>query len=288
MMADVEYIIIAIGVTSVIVSIVNLIYLKRKKKKDAVLKCSQVPRGYVKISYYAPNAMSFFPGGPNPIKKDDVAKDSKVSAGRAMSPYKASNVRPDFVGFAKPRTEVAESNNNDMGGSKPQDQYGSTPVSMSNTTDFNYNGRIYEPNYSQNQFYRPESFQANSDGDTNYYLYINHTSRIVLKDSRYFQYHEGKTYYQLDGINCSPVYIGRSKKCNIQIKPYFDQISKVHFSLYHFSEQWFLEDLNSANGTFLNGHLLRSHEKRKLKVGDIISVAHQLDFAFVSEDDIKE
>lgn len=72
------------------------------------------------------------------------------------------------------------------------------------------------------------------------------------------------------------VTIGRSNKNTIVIKdPY---ISKNHLSIVKDEGDYYLEDLNSANGTFVNGD--RIMDVVKLKNGDTIRLG-QVDFIFV-------
>lgn len=59
--------------------------------------------------------------------------------------------------------------------------------------------------------------------------------------------------------------------------------SRQHFSLEKVGEQFFIKDLQSANGTLLNGQELPAHEPRELKSGDIITV-NQLTMIFEMRD----
>ncbi|HSH35643.1 FHA domain-containing protein [Schnuerera sp.] len=84
-----------------------------------------------------------------------------------------------------------------------------------------------------------------------------------------------KEYYHLD----DETYLGRNKDNEIIIKdPY---ISKVHFKIVKDEGNYFLEDLDSANGTFLNGD--RVMDVVKLKNGDRIRVG-QVEFLYVSRE----
>ena len=50
------------------------------------------------------------------------------------------------------------------------------------------------------------------------------------------------------------VLIGRSSTCNFPIQN--DTVSSQHTHLYYNQNQWWVEDLNSTNGTFLNNERL--------------------------------
>lgn len=50
-------------------------------------------------------------------------------------------------------------------------------------------------------------------------------------------------------------------------------VSRVHARVLVDAQGTFLEDLNSTNGTHVNGELLQYKERRMLEKGDIISLA---------------
>lgn len=73
--------------------------------------------------------------------------------------------------------------------------------------------------------------------------------------------------------------LGRQKDNLIQIKdPY---ISKKHFKIVKDEDEYFLEDLNSSNGTYLNGGKVL--DVIKLRKGDIIKVG-ELEFIFINRE----
>ncbi|MBC7088331.1 MAG: FHA domain-containing protein [Tissierellales bacterium] len=70
--------------------------------------------------------------------------------------------------------------------------------------------------------------------------------------------------------------LGRSNDNDIVIKsPY---VSKHHFKIVKDEREFYIEDLNSSNGTYINGE--RIYDARKLKKGDIIKVG-ELEFMFM-------
>jgi pSer/pThr/pTyr-binding forkhead associated (FHA) protein len=82
--------------------------------------------------------------------------------------------------------------------------------------------------------------------------------------------------YSLD----SSITIGRSSKNDIVIKDPF--ISKRHVSIEKERNEFFIEDLNSANGTFVNEEELLN--PIRLENGDNIKIG-QASFLFVNEID---
>lgn len=74
------------------------------------------------------------------------------------------------------------------------------------------------------------------------------------------------------------IIIGRSKVCDICIdEPY---VGKKHAKLYKKKEGFYLHDLASKNGTYLNGQLLHSRVDKRIKNGDIIRIG-SYEFEFV-------
>jgi len=84
-----------------------------------------------------------------------------------------------------------------------------------------------------------------------------------------------KEYYPLE----DNVFLGRGNDNEIVIKdPY---ISKKHLRIVKDEDEFFLEDLKSANGTYVNGD--RVMDVVKLNNGDRISVG-QVEFLFVNKE----
>ena len=115
------------------------------------------------------------------------------------------------------------------------------------------------------------------------YLDIKGIDTVPLSDSSYLKLvnkketlpFKVKEYYHLD----DEVYLGRGKDNEIVLKdPY---ISKKHLRIVEDEGNYFLEDLESANGTFLNGD--RVMDVIKLKNGDRIRVG-QIEFLYVGRE----
>lgn len=84
-----------------------------------------------------------------------------------------------------------------------------------------------------------------------------------------------KEYYPIDDA----ISLGRHGDNDIVIKdPY---VSKQHFQIIKDEGKYYLEDLNSANGTSLNGN--KVFDVVKLKNGDIIKIG-QIEFLFVNRE----
>lgn len=65
--------------------------------------------------------------------------------------------------------------------------------------------------------------------------------------------------------------IGYGPDADIQIQA--DTISQLHARIDHDGETYYIEDLNSTNGTFVNDEPLAYKERRKLNSNDMIRFA---------------
>jgi hypothetical protein len=77
----------------------------------------------------------------------------------------------------------------------------------------------------------------------------------------------GYPNFELDRAECV---IGKSTRANIQINR--ETISNFHAKI-ECADDYYIEDMNSTNGTFVNDEILNYREKRLLNVGDIIQFA---------------
>ena len=79
--------------------------------------------------------------------------------------------------------------------------------------------------------------------------------------------------------NGFPCIIGKSgKSSDYKLEEQF--ISRVHARIYEEMNGYYIEDLNSSNGTFVNGEKLKPHTQVMFQLGDIIMLA---DMEFVVE-----
>lgn len=87
----------------------------------------------------------------------------------------------------------------------------------------------------------------------------------------------GSIFYRKLGISCdipaSGLVLGRSaKKSDFLIRNNSD-VSRAHCRVYEKGDKFYLQDLNSLNGTFLNGVRVRPEQDVLLNAGDIILIA---------------
>lgn len=79
--------------------------------------------------------------------------------------------------------------------------------------------------------------------------------------------------------------IGRSEQCHL--RPKSESISRRHCIIAIKDERIVIQDLNSRNGTFVNGKLLPVDRARVLKSGDVVKIG-KLEFQAVFESDSRE
>ncbi|MCR5255922.1 MAG: FHA domain-containing protein [Acetatifactor sp.] len=79
---------------------------------------------------------------------------------------------------------------------------------------------------------------------------------------------DGRVLWDLNGCDCT---IGKKKdEANLILED--KSVSRLHARILHEGEDYYLEDLNSTNGTFKNGVRLASFEKKKLQDADEIKI----------------
>src|SRR5258708_4219719 len=88
---------------------------------------------------------------------------------------------------------------------------------------------------------------------------------LVLREG-FSKFENGRAF----PLETSPFVIGRARSCQLIID--MTEVSRQHAALIVEGGQVFVADLNSANGTFLNGQPLASGERRRLRAGDRISL----------------
>lgn len=73
--------------------------------------------------------------------------------------------------------------------------------------------------------------------------------------------------YVMDAVKWT---FGRTKTCHVFID--HEKASRQHFEVFKINNKFYIKDLGSSNGTFLNGHQLPANNEIDLKSGDVISI----------------
>jgi len=71
--------------------------------------------------------------------------------------------------------------------------------------------------------------------------------------------------------------VGRHAKGSEYLKEY-PTVSRRHAKFYKEANDWYVEDLNSTNGTYLNGKRINANAKEKIKHGDVIYLSSSVSF----------
>lgn len=123
---------------------------------------------------------------------------------------------------------------------------------------------------------RTEHFEAEREESGNHETVMwNQNSRIqgVLK---YMTGRSRGKEYRIDNL---PLVIGKMQE-SVDLCLNNKSVSRIHARITKEEERYFIEDLNSLNGTFVNGFRLNIAEKTELHSGDEVSIA---DVVFVFE-----
>ncbi len=89
---------------------------------------------------------------------------------------------------------------------------------------------------------------------------------LILKSLDELNY---KTIHMID----FPFFIGKLKK-NVDYCLEKDVVSRFHAKITKELEQYYITDLNSTNGTFVNEEALTTYQKKEIKIGDEIAFAN--------------
>ncbi|MFT4143250.1 MAG: DUF6382 domain-containing protein [Mobilitalea sp.] len=106
----------------------------------------------------------------------------------------------------------------------------------------------------------------------------------VLNDSylapamSYLKAIDGQAYKDIV-ISSVPFFIGKLKK-NVDYCLEKDGISRFHAKITKEGEKYYITDLNSTNGTFINNEALQTYQKKEIKNGDKIAFAN-IEYNFI-------
>ncbi len=92
--------------------------------------------------------------------------------------------------------------------------------------------------------------------------------------------HEGEKAGQRWTIQTDLAVLGRGSECDLLLPE--RQVSRQHVRIKHIDDQWVLEDLDSKNGTWLNGQQIKG--ERVLHDGDEIGIALAVKLVFVESE----
>jgi hypothetical protein len=82
-----------------------------------------------------------------------------------------------------------------------------------------------------------------------------------------------KINYKDIPVTSYPFFIGKLKK-NVDYCLDSDTVSRYHAKITKEGEDFYLTDLNSTNGTFINDEPLQTYQKKEIKYGDVLAFAN--------------
>jgi pSer/pThr/pTyr-binding forkhead associated (FHA) protein len=83
----------------------------------------------------------------------------------------------------------------------------------------------------------------------------------------------------------SSIIIGRSEDCDVQIKR--KEVSAKHAALHVIESNWYIEDLGSRNGCFLNNEKIKSGDLKRLESQQMISLGGHVGAIFIKAIDLE-
>ena len=122
--------------------------------------------------------------------------------------------------------------------------------------------------------------KTDKDGQTVNGLMFSMDSGIVIPEENKtpFEYRDDKLYYRLMPEYKSDVLCGRSSDADIIIAS-DHMVSRRHFRLMYYDNNWTIKDMESTNGTFVNDtRVLEAvlHPEDKIRIGNTIIIAKSL------------
>lgn len=88
----------------------------------------------------------------------------------------------------------------------------------------------------------------------------------------YFRHVEGSKKGQVERFDLARIRVGRAADSDLRFDSYRDrEVSGLHAEIYRAGEAFIIEDLNSTNGTYVNGR--RIEEPTRISDGDVIEFA---------------
>ena len=82
--------------------------------------------------------------------------------------------------------------------------------------------------------------------------------------------YEANNFLRSQPIASEGLLFGRSSECEVVLES--SMISAKHFQIVKVRERYFITDLYSKNGTYLNGRRLNPHAEETLNHGDVIAL----------------
>ena len=83
--------------------------------------------------------------------------------------------------------------------------------------------------------------------------------------------YDGVDEFENISLAGNTIRLGKAVDADVMIDK--ETISKFHAKIEQHNKEFYIEDLNSTNGTTVNGEALSYKERRKLEINDIVQLA---------------
>ena len=83
--------------------------------------------------------------------------------------------------------------------------------------------------------------------------------------------YDGADEFENISLAGNTIRLGKAVDADVMIDK--ETISKFHAKIEQHNKEFYIEDLNSTNGTTVNGEALSYKERRKLEINDIVQLA---------------
>jgi hypothetical protein len=140
-------------------------------------------------------------------------------------------------------------------------EHGEHPKEYDNSKKVN-NSKEYE---NSKEYDNPTCLLNGTCEDISISYSASHTPEFLLRAL-------DKENYQSIAIESFPFFIGKLKK-NVDYCLEKDVVSRYHAKVLKEDNRYFIMDMNSTNGTYVNGESIKTYEKREVSRGDEVSLA---------------
>lgn len=133
-------------------------------------------------------------------------------------------------------------------------------------TDYQQQGINMPIQRKENKFLEEENILADENPTCLLNAASDNPSELTLKPL-------DDLYYKSIPIKDFPFFIGKLKR-NVDYCLEKDVVSRYHAKITKEEDRYYITDLNSTNGTYLNGEALQTYQKKEINIGDEIAFAN--------------
>ena len=154
-----------------------------------------------------------------------------------------------------------------LSGSDSLGNYSTAGYSTENDSDENYLNEIYSNENDSNKNYLNENYS-----EKNYYedtIILGYRSSESLPRLVY----TGTDFASENELVSFPFIIGKMTD-NVNMIIDNPMISRIHAKIYLKEGHYYIEDMNSSNGTYINNNLIQPHSLTEINTGDYITFSH--------------